>query len=186
MNEAPLSEEQQQAFRAAMERSRSFMGAAKVAAFNGWTLGVIAAVSILFGFMSFTGLVMGVLLGVVAWNEFRGRRMIRSLNPAGFRLLGRNQLALMGLIILYCLVSIYRVGTGGTPDLADLEAVIGPTEDLVRQLSFLVYGLVILGTVIAQGLNARYYFRRGALLEGYLRETPAWIVELQRAGAGTD
>jgi len=35
-------------------------------------------------------------------------------------------------------------------------------------------------TIIFQGLNARYYFARTVLMEDYLRETPAWIVELQK------
>jgi hypothetical protein len=36
---------------------------------------------------------------------------------------------------------------------------------------------------VLQGLNAWYYFARTALLESYLDETPAWIVDLQHSKA---
>jgi len=43
-----------------------------------------------------------------------------------------------------------------------------------------VYGAAILLTLLFQGLNARYYFARVQMLADYLRETPDWIVDLQK------
>jgi hypothetical protein len=84
------------------------LGAAKVAAFNGWTLAVFAAVSILFGLFSLTGFLVGVGLAVVARNELLGRRRILAYDPGGFTLLWRNQVGLMALIVVYCAWSMYR------------------------------------------------------------------------------
>jgi len=177
----PLTPEQRREVEEAAQRARKFLAAARVATFNGWTIGLFAALSLLFGFSSLRVLVLGVGMAVVAWNEFRGRRMLRDFDPAGLRLLGRNQVGFMGVIILYCLWSMYAAAHGHGIDLGQIEDVIGPTEDLVRTLTLTVYGAVIAATILFQGLNARYYFARMRMLEAYLAETPPWIVDLQRA-----
>ena len=41
--------------------------------------------------------------------------------------------------------------------------------------------VVIVLTVLFQGLNARYYFARTRRVEDYVKETPGWIVEIQRS-----
>ena len=61
--------------------------------------------------------------------------------------------------------------------------MLGPVVDLHVTLTLAVYGTVVVVGVIFQGLNALYYFNRGKLLEVYLRQTPAWIVQLQRHSA---
>jgi len=38
-------------------------------------------------------------------------------------------------------------------------------------------------TVVFQGLNSLYYFTRGRVLRGYLAQTPAWVVDVQRCQA---
>jgi hypothetical protein len=55
---------------------------------------------------------------------------------------------------------------------------------LEKMIAELIYGSLIAGTLIFQGLNALYYFTRAKLLRAYLAETPAWVVELQRCQAG--
>ena len=45
-----------------------------------------------------------------------------------------------------------------------------------------IYGGLIAGTLVFQGLNSFYYFTRRKHLEAYLIETPEWVVELQRRG----
>lgn len=177
----PLTPEQQQEVREAKERAASFLGAAKVAGFNGWTIGFFAAVSILFGFFSLTGLIVGIGLAVVARNELAGRRRIRELDAGGLELLWRNQLGLMALIVLYCVWSMYRAVSAPDPQIAELSEVLGEgTGDLIRSLTLTLYGAVIVATGIFQGLNARYYFVRVARMREYLRLTPGWVLELQR------
>ena len=66
--------------------------------------------------------------------------------------------------------------------LGELEALVGPVEDLARTLATFVYGSVIVLTAVFQGLMARFHFARVGMMEAYLEDTPAWVVDLQRAG----
>lgn len=179
---APLTPDQQQALVDARERAAAFMGAAKVAAFNGWTIGFFAVVSILFGLFSLTGFLVGVGLAVVTRNEIVGRRRLLALDPGGLELLWRNQVGFMALIILYCLWSMYSTVATPDPQMTELTDLLGEgTGELVQSLTLTTYSAVIAATVIFQGLNARYYFRRVAAMEEYLGETPQWVLDLQRA-----
>lgn len=181
---SPLTPEQQQELHDAKERAGSFMGAAKVAAFNGWTIGFFAVVSILFGLFSLTGLIVGIGLAAVARNELVGRRRIRDLDAGGLELLWRNQIGLMALIIVYCVWSMYRAVAAPDPQIAEMSEILGPdTGDLIQSLTLTLYGAVIAATAVFQGLNARYYFVRIDRLQEYLRVTPPWVVELQRSSA---
>jgi len=182
--DSPLTPDQQAELREAMERAGSFLGAAKVATLNGWTFGIFAALSILFGLFSLTGFLVGVGLAVVARNEFVGRGRLRSLEASGLELLWRNQLGLMALIVVYCAWSMYRAVAVPDPQIAELTELLGEgTGELVQSLTLTVYTLVIVGTVIFQGLNARYYHVRVGRLRDYLRDTPQWVVDVQRSTA---
>ena len=179
----PLTPEQQEALAQAGERAKTFTGAAKVASVNGWSIGIFAAVTLLFAFSSLTALVLGVGMAVVARNEFKGRAAILRPDPTGPELLWRNQIGFMGLIIAYCLWSMYQT-VSQPPDaqMAELTELLGEgIEELVRSLTLTVYAVVIVVTGLVQGLIARYYFRRVALIEDYLRDTPEWVRELQRS-----
>jgi len=182
MTEAgPLSTEQQEQLSDAKERARSFMGAARAATFNVWSIGIFAALTLLFGIFSLTGFLLGVGLAVVTWNEYRGRALLRSFDPAGLRLLGRNQLGLMVLIVLYALWSIYQARTHPDPGLTQMDQILGgDTSGLVASLTTIVYVGVIAITGIFQGMMARYYFKRIPMVEAYVRETPDWVLDLQR------
>jgi len=178
-----LTPELELELRDAKERAGSFLGAAKVAAFNGWSVGFFAVVSILFGLFSLTSFLVGVGLAFVARNEFVGRARLRQLDPSGLELLWRNQLGLLALIIAYCVWSIYRTVAAPDPQiLADLPELLGEgVEDLIRSLTLTLYALVIAATGIFQGLTARYYFVRVSMIRGYVRDTPQWVLDLQRA-----
>ena len=87
----------------------------------------------------------------------------------------------MGLIIVYCLWSMYQTVSNPMTGIAGLEAIADSFGGLVTNLTLAVYGAVIVLTALVQGLNARYYFVRIERVEDYLRETPGWIVEIQRS-----
>ena len=182
-NGAPLTPQQREELAEANQRAKKLLGAAKVAAFNGWTIGVFAAISLLFGIFSMTALVMGVGMAVVARNEFRGRMMLRRFDADGPSFLGRNQLGFMALIIVYCLWSMYQTVSNPITEIAGLEAIAGSVGDIVTNLTLAVYGGVIVLTALFQGLNARYYFARVKRVEDYLDKTPGWIVDVQRSTA---
>ncbi len=177
-----LTSEQQLELRDAKERAASFLGAAKVAAFNGWSIGFFAALSILFGVFSRTSFFVGVGLAIVARNEFVGRSRLRSIDASGLELLWRNQVGFMAFIIAYCVWSIYRTVALPTPEIAELTEVLGDgAGELIRSLSLILYTSVIVATAIFQGLNARYYFVRIERIRDYLRQTPERVLDLQRS-----
>jgi hypothetical protein len=178
---SPLSPEQQQELRTAKTSARSFLGASKVATFNGWTIGFFAFVSILSGIFDLSGLLVGLGLALVARNEFVGRRRLRALDPSGLVLLWRNQVGLMLLIIVYCAWSIYSVLANPNPELVALLELVGEgADELFKSLTTMVYKAVIGATIICQGLNARYYYVRVARIRDYLQRTPRWVLDLQR------
>jgi len=179
-NQNPLSREQQEALALATQRSKKILAAGKVATLNGWTLGVIGGVSILFGFFSLSGFIVGVSLVIVARNEFRGRALIRRLDPRGAMLLVKNQIGLIGVVIAYSLWSIYSTIANVSSETTQLEELAGLPSGLVTDLTVMVYGVVIVLTLLVQGLNARYYFMRIQQLKDYVDQTPAWIIDMQR------
>jgi hypothetical protein len=174
----------------ANDRSKSIRRAARVASFNGWVSAIAALCSAPFAIFSVVGFLATVILAVVAWNEFRGRKRLLAFDPSAAALLGWNQVGLLAAIVAYCLWMLYTSLTGGNP-LAELKAspemgeVLGIDgggfDVLYRQIVVGFYGVVILLSVIFQGWNAYYYFTRRRHVEDYLVQTPAWVRELQRA-----
>jgi hypothetical protein len=129
-----------------------------------------------------TSFLVGVGLDVVARNEFLGRTRLRSFDPSGLELLWRNQLGFMALIIVYCAWSLYGAIVRPASEIAELVELLGDgAGDLVRSLTLILYGAVIVATAIFQGMNARYYHVRVGRVREYLRETPQWVVDRQRS-----
>jgi hypothetical protein len=180
-DQGPLSPGQRDDLTRAGERARKILAAGRVATFNCWTLGVFGAVSLLYGLFSLTGLIVGICLAILAWNEFRGRELLRQFEPNGLKLLVRNQVGLMSLVVAYCLWSMYQTVANPNIEVARLEELAGLPGDFATDLTMIVYGLAIVLTLLFQGINARYYFTRTKLLADYLRETPRWIIDLQRS-----
>ena len=89
----------------------------------------------------------------------------------------------MSLIIAYCVWSIYRTVAAPTPPImADLTELLGEgVGNLVQSVTVMLYALVIAATGIFQGLNAWYYFVRVSMIRDYVRDTPQWVLDLQRA-----
>lgn len=186
---APLSPEHREQFAQAQLRRKKINRAQKIAAFNAWCFTVFAVFSLLFAFFSLTSLIAGIALAGLAYNEFRGRRQLALLNPAGPQTLGINQVICCLLIALYCGVQLYRTITGPgayaqaveqNPELADMLA---PMADLIQTATIATYGLVFIIGVAAQGLTAWYYFSRKRHLDDYLEQTPDWVLDLERAGS---
>jgi ABC-type proline/glycine betaine transport system permease subunit len=186
-----------QALAKANQRAGKLRSAATVAFFNGTCLAVFSILAFLwlvaaaaFGEFDWVALVMGAGLGILARNEYRGRGLLRQFDPRAPRLLGFNQLALLGLIVAYAawMMAVSAFGSGPYdeeirqhPRLAEMLGNIG---DLHKTLSLVVYGTVIAVTVVFQGLNALYYFTRAKVLRSYIEKTPDWVVDLQRCQAG--
>lgn len=187
--EGPLSREHHQELALAKQRAKKIRRAASVAAFNGWSIGIFAALSAPFALFSIAGFLVTAGLAIIAANEFRGRRGLLRFDPSASALLGWNQIGLVTLIVLYCAWMLYSGLTGGGPFSGDLQAHPElataldsmQVDGLYKMIVVAVYGSVIVFSSMAQGFNAFYYFTRRELIEAYLRATPDWVLELLRS-----
>ena len=178
--------EAQQALRVSQELRRPIDRAVKTATISAWTLAVFGVFSLPGVFSSFAGFVIAVGLGVCAYFEFRGRNALRDMKPEGATALARNQLVLGGVIVVYALANIVATETGttpyaqaveDTPELGDLLGPGGTYTGLVTNMMLAYYVVVGLAGVISQTLMFLYHQRRRPLVEAFVAETPAWILE---------
>jgi hypothetical protein len=189
----PLTAEHRQQLALAADRANPVRKAARVAAFNAWITGIIAALSLPFALFSVAGFLVAAGLAVVAWNEFRGHRRLLNFDSSAARMLSWNQIGFLVMIVVYCAWAIYSGLTSenlfakelaANPDLSalglgkDFDAMF---KDVYKLCVLGFYGTVIILSVIFQGATAIYYATRRKYVERYVAETPEWIRELQRA-----
>jgi hypothetical protein len=187
--ETPLSRDHYFELEAAKPRFKKVRAAARVAAFNGWTLAILAVLSLPFALFSVEGMLMAAALSVIAYIEFRGRRGLLQFNPSASTLLGWNQVGLLTLIVGYCLWQLWAGLSGPSPMTAELKAqpelgeALGSLDDvefLYKGVVLAFYGTIIALSVVVQGLNAFYYFTRHKHVVACLQDTPEWVLDLER------
>lgn len=189
--DCPLDQQHMEELARANERAKKVMKAAKMAAFNCWGVAIFAGLSLLFSLSSLKGLLVGVGMAVVAWNEFRGGRMVRRFDLRGPVLLGWNQVGFAVLLVAYSSWSIWDTLATPNPYLAEMQAnpaaasTLGSIGELYTTLTVAVYGGLIVLSIIFQGLTAVYYFTRSRHMRAYLEQTPDWVVRIQRATSGS-
>jgi len=182
----PLAPEHYEELAAAGSRSRALDRAAAVASFNAWGAAIFAVLGLPFALFSPVDIVLCLGLAVIAWREFKGRRLLKALDRAAPRLLGFNQIGLACLIAAYCLFNIILVLTQPGPYAAamasqpDIAQSLGPIENLYKTCSLAIYGGIIVLSLLFQGGTAWYYFSRAKHLDAYLAETPEWIVRMEK------
>lgn len=193
VTDPPLSELHHRALAAARQRAEPVRRAARVASFNAWTTAILAGFSAPFALFGTAGFVVFAGLALVAWNEFRGRSRLLEFDPAGASILGWNQLGLFALITAYSLWSIYANLWGSqsidaqlhsNPDLRAAFGSLSGFAQLIKPIVLAFYGLVIALSAVFQGGTALYYFTRRTYVATYAAETPAWVIDLQRATQG--
>ena len=184
-----LTPEQIGAIAAANRCRRPIRQAVAVAAFNGWSTAVFAALTVPFALFSPTALIMGLGLGAIAFFEFKGRRLLQRFDTKAPAFLGFNQIAFAALIIGYCAWSIYaNMNSPGryAETIAanpELTRMLGPIGDLHKTITLAVYGAVAFSSLLFQGSMAVYYFTRSRHLRACLTGTPEWVLDIQRATA---
>ena len=169
---------------------RKVRRAASIAGLNAisFTIFAVASAQLMMATMFSGGITIAavtitVTLGLVAWYEFRGRKMLKQLDVAACRLLGWNQLALLGVLVAYCSWSIVwgylypsslAEGLAEHPELLepyseqdrrDLMELVEIVEEFWPTLIAVIYGTIIFLSVIYQGWNAWYYFSRKRFVE---------------------
>jgi len=200
---SPLTTEQLQQLAAAGTRAKKIRSAARVAVFNGYVTASFAFLSaplvpvatVWLGFVpsGLVGLLVTVGLAVIAYGEFRGRRMLLAFEPKAAGRLGWNQIGFLGLITGYCLWSIVQGWRSNDAagallwSMPELRPLLESPEVAAASylaMVLLVYGSVIVLSIIFLGLNAIYYFTRRKHIETYLRDTPPWVTQVLRATSG--
>ena len=178
--ESPLSPAQLDALAAGLARAGKILGAARLAAFTGWTLLAFGVLSFLITFFSLTGVLVSCALGAVAWNELEGRKLVLRFRPEGPRRLARNQLWFLGVIVVYCLWAIYKSWFHPLPEAAQVEDLLELGSGFVATATSAFYGLVMVVGVAYQLGMYRYHKGRVRMVEEYVAETPPWVVEVER------
>ena len=164
--------------------------AARFAVGDGVIIALFALVSFFAGLPTdWQNLLMGAVMGYIAFEELRGARLMKRLDPRAPHVLGRNQVVFAFVLVLYAVISLILEATGhglsarlheamkqlGQPDNHDFD-------DIAKMIAHLLYGSLIVIGVLGQGGTAVYYFSRERVLREYLAKTPQWILDAQRAG----
>jgi hypothetical protein len=178
---------------AAKRLSTKIRRAILTAKFSGWTTAIFAAGTLALSLTSFWGLVLGAAMAVISIIEFRGVSELQRLDVTAPKRLALNQLAFGILLFAYGAFMLWDsfYGSGGSDVIKQAIGDAGMTGD--KQLDSMVnrvysmaavalYGSVMLAAILGPGLTAVYYYTRKKYIERYLRETPQWIIDLQRAG----
>jgi len=176
---APLSTAQIEALAKGMARAGRIFRAGRVAAVTGWSVGAFGVLTVLLSLLSPKGVLVGGALLWVGWNELEGRKMLLGLDPAGARRLARNQLWLLAVVALYCLWAIYRSQTQPIPETSELESFLGLDEGFIADAEAAFYALVLALAASVQWGMYRFHRARVALVDAYVKETPAWVLEVQ-------
>jgi hypothetical protein len=134
-------------------------------------------------------------LGVLAWNESRGRSELAAAEPRATRRLTLNQLALLVLVLVYCGHSAYLAWSGPDP----LQALVEQSGEVAKALgelqkesgqdlgsvagwartgALIGYAVVAALSALVQGLTAFYYSSLRGTVEA-LGRAPAWARALQ-------
>jgi hypothetical protein len=64
----------------------------------------------------------------------------------------------------------------------DMGAMGRDIDQITRTIGLMVYGGLAAVAIFGQGGTALYYWSRRRFVEAYLKETPRWIIDAQRAG----
>ncbi len=180
-DDAASGERAAQAMRLAAELHRPLARAARLAHVNGSLMLILGSLSALFGLLGPDGVTfaMGGIAAAAGWFERRDGERLRRADPGAPAALARNELLLLGAVVVYCILNLTLLRPSGE----ELERAVGgalPGIDvraLTEQLTSLVYPTLLGASLLVQGGLARHYARQRAALERYRREVPDWARE---------
>ena len=131
---------------------------------------------------------LGIGMCFLAHFEFKGAKEIRRLDVSAPWRLARNQLILGALVLIYSAACLWTSLTQPSEldqqlgEEAQLNSMVGSIDQMERTAYIALYCTMGVAAIVGCGGTALYYNRRKPHIEAYLRETPPWIIELQRAG----
>lgn len=184
-----LSADNLRELQAAKQSLRKIRRAVSVARFEGYTVAVCGGITFLSGIGSVGDMLGGAVLTAIGVIEIISAGRLGRLDTKAVRILTTNQLCLAALILLYAVWNLHAEVAHPASDLPDLSpsdaAALGQMDSsalsLTHEVMLLFYGSMIAAAVVEAGM-ARYYHSRGAYLQRYLADTPAWIISMQKSG----
>jgi hypothetical protein len=195
---APISEPQRQALQDAETAARRFAFAPKLATWNGVSMLLGAALSLLLAVFDHALLLSAAVLGVCGWVELSAGKKLREYDPTAPLRLALNQIVMMALVVGYSLLKL-KAAWSGQASLAaelaqhpELAAVIEQLDDpsvaeaidslghMYRWGVVAVYSALIAIALIVQGGAAAYYWSRRKHLLAFLASTPDWVLDFMR------
>jgi len=173
------SEPQQRELARAAELGMPLRRAAKIARANGTGYAVFGVLTILLSLGgSITGLLLGGCLLAVGLAQRRAAPRLVAAAQDSPRILARNELLLLAAIIAYAVaqMTVLRANTSAELEMLGESAGID-VADLVDAMVRVVYGTVVVMSLLYQGGMALYFLRRAPLVERNAREVPEWARE---------
>lgn len=188
--QGPLSATDLALLGAAREASRKIRRTVSVARMSAWTTGIFGGLSMLgLALGDLSSLVIGGVLIFIAVRESQAAGRLAKLDVAAPRELATNQLAFAGVILAYCIwqgISATRsTALAGMPEPTgdpQVDAMLGDFGAIAKTITLWFYVLVAVGGVAGTGMMALYYSRRARLVREFVDQTPAWVVQVIRAG----
>jgi hypothetical protein len=175
---------------AAKQKFKKVARAIGVAKFDAWSVAIFGGLTFIVGLGTFSivGTLLGAGMSYVAYAEFTEAAKLRKLDLDAPKKLAINQVVLGSLLMAYAIYSLLtsHIDMSQYADLAGAGQMGAKMADDLNQMTVLAYRLVYFSliaiAIFAQGGTALFYLSRRKHLRGYLEQTPAWIVEMQRAG----
>ena len=163
---------------------------------DGWSLVVIAGLSLLITLLLVEplGMAISLLILVAGVMELRGRRALQRRDSGGMRLLTRSQMFVLAVILVYCARCIGSFDAGYLKDEVlpearqSLMSWFGISLDeflkeggltvndlllMAQKAVWLLYGTVAIVSLVYQGGLALYYRSKVRLVTEALAATPA-------------
>lgn len=130
--------------------------------------------------------VVGLAVAGIGWDERRQARLLVRGEPGAARALARDELVLLGIIAVYCALSMTLLRA----DTRELQAALGGSlagldvQAMADRLTNIVYPTVLAVSLVVQGLLARHYARQGPAAARYREEAPDWAREALESASG--
>jgi hypothetical protein len=188
VQQSPLSPQHLREMQDARVRAKKVRRCIAVANFDGWSVGIFGALTLLFGLFSVVGWLLGGGMLAIAYVELSTVPRLKRLAPGAARRLGWNQIALGSLLLGYAGWSLYQSVYGPDPlastiaQAPEAAEMLAPYSEIARMIGIAVYVGLALVAIFAQGGTALYYFTREKHVRAYREQTPAWIIEFQQSG----
>jgi hypothetical protein len=185
-----LTPEQLNDLATARRLHRALRRACAVASGDGWTTAIFGGLTAVASLGSWPTLLLGLGMVVLGWRQLRLAGRMKQLDPEAPSRLAATTLMTASLLSAYAVFSLVRGlrdprgffgEVGNDPMVSDL---LSSFDGLMQLVIVALYGMMLVIAVIGGLATAWYYKSRRKHLLGYVHNTPAWIIQLQRAESG--